>query len=247
MTRKLTLNCDLGEGFGPWKMGDDRDIMPLIDAANVACGGHAGDPSTMRACVELAKRHRTEIGAHVSYPDKQGFGRRAMALSGQELVDLVHYQIGALDGIARAHGTKVTYVKPHGALYHAMLADPLILNDIMSAVASWHADLELVVLATPRDRKTQQLAVEHGLNLRYEAFADRGYTSRGLLLGREKPGALLNPFDAANQAIAIAKNNLRTPRGKRIPVSADTLCVHSDTPGAVEMITAIRQAMDGLE
>ena len=158
MTRKLTLNCDLGEGFGPWKMGDDRNIMPLIDAANVACGGHAGDPSTMRGCVELAKRHRTEIGAHVSYPDKQGFGRRAMAVSGQELVDLVHYQIGALDGIARAHGTRVTYVKPHGALYHAMLADPLILNDIMSAVASWHADLELVVLATPMLRVRDALS-----------------------------------------------------------------------------------------
>ncbi|MEK9933419.1 MAG: 5-oxoprolinase subunit PxpA [Luminiphilus sp.] len=243
---RLTLNCDMGEGFGPWSMSDDASIMPLIDAANIACGGHAGDPSTMRQCVELARRHKTEIGAHVSYPDMQGFGRRAMDISGQALIDLIHYQLGALDGIARAHSTRVSYVKPHGALYHAMLDDPAIMNDIMRAVSSWHADLELVVLATPRDRKTVQLSVEHGLTLRYEAFADRGYTSRGLLLGRDKPGALLDAEEAAKQAVAISQNKLRTPRGKRIPVNADTLCVHSDTPGAVKMIRTIRQALDRL-
>jgi UPF0271 protein len=243
---RLTLNCDMGEGFGPWSMSDDASIMPLIDAANIACGGHAGDPSTMRQCVELARRHKTEIGAHVSYPDMQGFGRRAMDISGQALIDLIHYQLGALDGIARAHSTRVSYVKPHGALYHAMLDDPAIMNDIMRAVSSWHADLELVVLATPRDRKTVQLSVEHGLTLRYEAFADRGYTSRGLLLARDKPGALLDAEEAAKQAVAISQNKLRTPRGKRIPVNADTLCVHSDTPGAVKMIRTIRQALDRL-
>lgn len=241
---RLTLNCDMGEGFGPWSMSDDASIMPLIDAANIACGGHAGDPSTMRQCVELARRHQTEIGAHVSYPDMQGFGRRAMDISGQDLIDLIHYQLGALDGIARAHSTRVSYVKPHGALYHAMLDDPTIMNDIMRAVASWHSDLELVVLATPRDRKTVQLSVEHGLTLRYEAFADRGYTSRGLLLGRDKPGALLDANGAAKQAVAISQNQLRTPKGKRIPVNANTLCVHSDTPGAVKMIRTIRQALD---
>ena len=246
MTANLTLNCDMGEGFGPWSMGDDRSIMPLIDAANIACGGHAGDPSTMRTCIELAKRHKTEIGAHVSYPDKQGFGRRGMDINGQALIDMIHFQIGALDGIARAHGTRVTYVKPHGALYHAMLADFAALNDIMAAVAGWYAELELVVLATPRDRKTLQLAVEHGLTLRYEAFADRGYTSRGLLLSRDKPGAVLDPDQAAEQAKAIAQNTLRTPRGRRIPVTADTLCVHSDSPGAVQMIAAIRKELDGL-
>ena len=246
MTSNLTLNCDMGEGFGSWSMGDDQSIMPLIDAANIACGGHAGDPSTMRECVELAKRHKTEIGAHVSYPDKQGFGRRAMDITGQTLIDLLHFQIGALDGIARAHGTRVTYVKPHGALYHAMLDNAGVLNDIMAAVAGWHTDLELVVLATPRDRKTLQLAVEHGLTLRYEAFADRGYTSRGLLLSRDKPGAILDPEQAAQQTKAIAQNSLKTPRGRRIPVNADTLCVHSDSPGAVQMITAIRKALDGL-
>ena len=169
-----------------------------------------------------------------------------MDISGQALIDLIHYQLGALDGIARAHSTRVSYVKPHGALYHAMLDDPAIMNDIMRAVASWHADLELVVLATPRDRKTVQLSVEHGLTLRYEAFADRGYTSRGLLLGRDKPGAVLDAEDAAKQAVAISQNELRTPRGKRIPVTADTLCVHSDTPGAVKMIRSIRQALDRL-
>jgi len=127
-----------------------------------------------------------------------------------------------------------------------MLADPNILSDVMRAASSWHSDLELVILATPRDRKTVQLAVEHGLTLRYEAFADRAYTGRGLLLGRDKPGAVLNAEEAAKQAVAIAENNLRTAKGRRIPVNADTLCVHSDTPGAIKMIRTIRQALDGL-
>ena len=244
MTQRLTLNCDMGESFGAWAMGDDAAIMPLIDAANIACGGHAGDPSTMRHCVSLARRHGVEVGAHVSYPDLQGFGRRAMDIRGSELIDLIHHQVGGLDGIARTHGTRVTFVKPHGALYHAMLSDPQILNDIMRAVAGWHADLSLVVLATPRDRKTVQLAVEHGLTLRYEAFADRGYTSRGLLIPRDKPGALLTLEEAKRQALAIATDNLRTPKGKRIPVNANTICVHGDTPAAVKMISAIRGALD---
>ncbi len=244
MTQRLTLNCDMGESFGAWAMGDDAAIMPLIDAANIACGGHAGDPSTMRHCVSLARRHGVEVGAHVSYPDLQGFGRRAMDIRGSELIDLIHHQVGGLDGIARTQGTRVTFVKPHGALYHAMLSDPQILNDIMRAVAGWHADLSLVVLATPRDRKTVQLAVEHGLTLRYEAFADRGYTSRGLLIPRDKPGALLTLEEAKRQALAIAADNLRTPKGKRIPVNANTICVHGDTPAALKMIGAIRGALD---
>ncbi|MDG1683889.1 MAG: 5-oxoprolinase subunit PxpA [Luminiphilus sp.] len=244
MTRRLILNCDMGESYGAWTIGDDAAIMPLIDAANIACGGHAGDPGTMRHCVTLARRHGTEVGAHVSYPDLQGFGRRAMDIRGPELIDLIHYQIGALDGIARTRGTRVSFVKPHGALYHAMLSDSLVLSDVMRAVAGWHADLSLVVLATPRDRKTVELAVQHGLTLQYEAFADRGYTSRGLLIPRDKPGALLTLEEATEQSLAIAQNNLRTPKGKRIPVSADTLCVHGDTPGAVNMIRAIRSALD---
>ena len=244
MTQRLILNFDMGESYGAWTIGDDAAIMPLIDAANIACGGHAGDPGTMRHCVTLARRHGTEVGAHVSYPDLQGFGRRAMDIRGPELIDLIHYQIGALDGIARSHGTRVGFVKPHGALYHAMLSDSLVLSDVMRAVAGWHADLSLVVLATPRDRKTVELAVQHGLTLQYEAFADRGYTSRGLLIPRDKPGALLTLEEATEQSLSIAQNNLRTPKGKRIPVSADTLCVHGDSPGAVKMIRAIRSALD---
>ncbi len=244
MARNLSLNCDLGESFGPWVMGNDQAIIPLIDAANIACGGHAGDASTMRQCVVMARRHGTEIGAHISYPDKQGFGRRAMNIRGQSLIDLIHHQIGGLDGIARSHGGKVSFVKPHGAMYHAMLEDSEILNEIMAAVAGWHATLELVVLATPRDRKTVQLAVAHGLTLRYEAFADRAYTNKGLLLDRDKPGAVLGPIEAALQATDITENRLRTPQGKRIPVKADTICVHGDNPDALELIGAIRQALD---
>ena len=133
----IKLNCDLGEGFGAYSMGCDEEIMPLIDCANVACGYHGGDPSIMRKTVLLAKRHKVEIGAHVAYPDLQGFGRRSMDLRGQELIDCIQYQISALDGMARTNGASVTYVKPHGALYNDMSTDTGLQRTVMQAIESW--------------------------------------------------------------------------------------------------------------
>jgi len=241
--RPIKINCDLGESYGAWKMGCDEDVMPLIDCANIACGFHGGDPSVMRQTLLLAKQHRVEIGAHVAYPDLQGFGRRSMALGGQELVDAIHYQISALDGMARSHGTKVSYVKPHGALYNDMLNDEALLKSVMFAVASWYRSLDLVLLATPRDKKAVELGFEYGLSLRFEAFADRGYTRAGRLVPRGKPDALLDLEAAVTQAGDIASGNLRSAKGHKLSIVPDTLCVHGDTPAALEILKAIRTSL----
>lgn len=239
----IKLNCDLGEGFGAYKMGCDEEIMPLIDCANVACGYHGGDPRIIRETVKLAKRHKVEIGAHVAYPDLQGFGRRSMNLRGQELIDCIHYQISALDGMARTYGGRVTYVKPHGALYNDMNTSAELERTVMQAVASYYRSLELVMLATPRDKKSVATAFDYGLSLRFEAFADRGYTRAGYLVPRDKPGAILDLEAAIAQAKAIASGTLRSVKGHKLNIVPDTLCVHGDTPAALEMLRAIRTAL----
>lgn len=245
MAGTLTLNCDLGESFGAWRMGTDADVMPFIDCANIACGFHAGDPSVIRETLKLARKHKVEIGAHVAYPDLQGFGRRSMALSGQELIDCLHYQIAALDGMARVQGRKVTYVKPHGALYNDMMKDRKLLDVVMTAVSTWHKSLDLVVQATTKDKKLVPMAFSHGLSLRFEAFADRAYTPGGYLVSRNKAGAVLSAADAVTQSLAIADGSLRIGRGKNTVLTADTLCVHGDTPDALEVLRAIRGALTG--
>jgi UPF0271 protein len=239
----IKLNCDLGEGFGAYTMGCDEEIMPLIDSANIACGFHGGDPSIIRQTVLLAKRHKVEMGAHVAYPDLQGFGRRSMNIRGQELIDCIQYQISALDGMARTHGGRVTYVKPHGALYNDINTDEALERTVMHAVASWHRPLELVRLATPRDKKSVETAFEYGLSLRFEAFADRGYTRAGYLVPRDKPGAVLDVAAAVAQAKAIASGTLRSVKGHKLNIVPDTLCVHGDTPAAFDMLKAIRSAL----
>ncbi len=240
--RSITLKCDLGESYGTWVLGQDEAVMPYIDSANIACGYHAGDPSVMRRSILLAKKHKVEIGAQVSYPDLMGFGRRSMDLRGDALVDVMHYQMAALDGMARIHGCKIEYVKPHGALYNDMMKDLGLLADVMRAVATWHRSLEFVVLATPKDKKIVQLGVDYGLTLRFEAFADRGYTSAGYLIPRGQPGDVLSEEKAVLQAAAIAQGELRSQRGRKLSLKPDTLCVHGDTPSALAMIKAIRAA-----
>lgn len=241
---KLTLNCDLGESFGTWNMGHDEEVMPLIDCANIACGFHGGDPTVMARTIKLARRHRVELGAHVSYPDLQGFGRRSMKLDPNELVDLLQYQISALDGMARTHGTRVSYVKPHGALYNDMITNEVLLETVMRAAASWYRSVDLVMLATNNDKRAVTLGINYGVRVRFEAFADRGYTNAGQLLPRSKPGALLDCEAAVAQALAIRDGNPRSAHGRKLAMVPDTLCVHGDTPGAVAMIKAIRAAFD---
>ncbi len=245
-TSALKINCDLGESFGHWQIGCDEQVMPLIDCANIACGFHGGDPSIIRHTLSLAKRHEIEIGAHVSYPDLQGFGRRSMAIRGQALIDLIHYQLSALDGMARVHQRHITYIKPHGALYNDMMKAPELMADIMVAVAQWHAPIDLVILATPSPTACVEMALEHGITLRFEAFADRAYSDEGHLVARDKPGALLTLSQSVAQTEAIALGKLTSQAGNALNITADSLCVHGDNPAAVAVIKAIRAALDAL-
>jgi len=244
--KTLLLNCDMGESFGAWTMGMDEEVMPHIDCASIACGFHAGDPSVMRHTVELAVRHGVRIGAHPAYPDLAGFGRRSMNCTPREIEDLLHYQIGALDGICRAQGTRVSYVKPHGALYNDMMRDPDLLHAVMRAVSAYNADLQLVLLARRDNSAAQTMAGQYGLGLLFEAFADRAYDAEGHLMSRKLPGAVhLKHETVVAQALDIAAGRpLTATDGRSLLLQADTLCVHGDNPAA---LVAIRQIRAGLQ
>ncbi|MEC7377271.1 MAG: 5-oxoprolinase subunit PxpA, partial [Pseudomonadota bacterium] len=178
----LKLNADMGESFGPWVMGLDHEVMPHVDLANIACGFHASDPDVMRKTVRLAKRHGVGIGAHPAYPDLVGFGRRSMACSPEEIENLVLYQLGALQGICRAEGTGLCYVKPHGALYNDMARDPERFAAVARAVRAFDPELPLMTLAMRDTSALKAQAEEQGVTLWFEAFADRAYDSDGRLV-----------------------------------------------------------------
>ncbi|MGE1083638.1 5-oxoprolinase subunit PxpA [Pseudomonas shirazensis] len=244
----LLLNCDMGESYGSWRMGLDAEVMPYIDCANIACGYHAGDPSIMRRTVGLALQHGVTIGAHPAYPDLVGFGRRSIACSNEEIRDLLHYQIGALDGICKVQGGRVAYVKPHGALYNDMMADPVKLRAVLEAVAAYDSSLPLMLMATADDYATQQMGDELGVTLWFEAFADRGYTASGHLLSRRLPGAVHHePALIIEQALRLARGEtLLADDGSALRLNASTLCVHGDNDSSLAAVRQIRQALDAL-
>ena len=243
---KIDLNADLGEGFGPWRMGEDEALMSLISSANVACGFHAGDPSIMRKTVSRALSHGVQIGAHPAYQDLVGFGRRSMAYSAQELQDILHYQIGALDGICRAQGARVSYVKPHGAMYNDMMANPAQLRAVIQAVAAYDRTLPLMLMATRDNAAAQHLGDEYGVTLWFEAFADRAYDSAGRLVSRHQPGAVHHdPQKIIEQALIIARGDALTASdGSSLHLQANTLCVHGDNASSVAAVQRIREALN---
>ncbi|MEF9900632.1 MAG: 5-oxoprolinase subunit PxpA [Pseudomonas sp.] len=245
---RLLLNCDMGESFGSWTMGLDAQVMPFVDCANIACGFHAGDPGIMRKTVALAVASNVSIGAHPAYQDLAGFGRRSMACSAEEIRDLLHYQIGALDGICRTQGTRVAYVKPHGALYNDMMADPLKLRAVLEAVSSYGRDLPLMLMATADNSAAQALGDEYGVTLWFEAFADRGYDAAGHLLSRRLPGAVHHdPALIVDQALRLARGEpLIAVDGSELRLHAHTLCVHGDNESSVAAVQQIREALDSL-
>jgi len=204
----LKINCDMGESFGAWTMGDDSHVMPHIDMANIACGFHASDPLTMAKTVELALASGVAIGAHPSYPDLMGFGRREMSIAPAELKQLVIYQIGALNGICRALGAEVSYVKPHGALYNKMVVDEATFRAVLEAVSQYDAGLSLVVMAVPESDNLTRLAREYGVNLLFEVFTDRAYDENGRLASRSIPGAVFHTdIEIERQARAIIERS----------------------------------------
>jgi len=233
----IDLNCDMGEGSGA-----DEELMPLVSSANVACGGHAGDEASMRATVQLARRHGVAVGAHPSYPDRAGFGRERLARAPTEVRADVVGQVRALLAVCREEGVPLVHVKPHGALYNAAAGDADLARAIAEAVRQVDPGLVVVCLAgSPMLGWVRGM----GLSCAEEAFADRGYTARGTLVPRGEPGALLvDPATVAERASRLARErSVLSADGRVVPVAADTLCVHGDTPGAAALARAVRERL----
>ena len=238
----LMLNCDLGESHGSWKMGRDDEVMPHIDQANIACGFHGGDPLVMRKTLTLAKQNNVMVGAHPAYPDIVGFGRRSMNCSAEEITAFVHYQIAAIDGMARIQGLDLAYVKPHGALYNDMMAKDAVRESIMQAIGSYHRPVRLMLQATPEADQHRSEAEQHGIELWFEAFADRCYDDDGKLLARSKAGAVHTREKMLAQVEQICREGTVTSvSGHTLELKPDTLCVHGDNDEGVAAIREIRQ------
>ncbi len=241
---QVDLNSDMGESFGRWTLGDDHTMLGLVTSANIACGFHAGDPIGIGTTVREAAEHGVAIGAHVAYRDLAGFGRRYLDVKPAELTADVIYQIGALQGIARSAGTTVTYVKPHGALYNDIAHDELQARAVVEAITQ--IDPSLALLTLPGSA-VGRIAADAGLRVVSEVFADRGYRPDGSLVPRREPGAVLTDVQAIADRILqlLDTGELTAADGSlvRIP-EAESVCVHSDSPGAVAMAAALRKALD---
>ena len=238
----IDLNSDLGEGFGVWTLGDDEALLDVVTSANVACGFHAGDPDVLRRVCHRAAEQGVVIGAQVGYRDLAGFGRRAIDIEPEALTNEVVYQIGALDGFARIAGTSVRYVKPHGALYNTVVHDRAQAGAVVEAIRLY--DASLPVLGLPGSALLT-IAEEAGLRTVTEAFADRGYTSGGTLVPRSQPGALLHDATqvADRMVRLVTAGTIEAVDGTDVAVRADSICVHGDSPGAVEMAVSVRRAL----
>ncbi|MEW5908760.1 MAG: 5-oxoprolinase subunit PxpA [Thermodesulfobacteriota bacterium] len=242
----MDLNCDMGESFGAYRLGFDQRVIQHITSANIACGWHAGDPNIMDETVKLAVQHHVGIGAHPGYPDLLGFGRRNMDCTAEEIRRYMIYQIGALSAFCRVHGTRLQHVKPHGALYLTAVENEMVARAVAEAIVSVDSSLFYIALAGAKGKMMRHIGEEVGLKVIYEAFPDRAYTSEGTLLSRRKPGAVIkDPEEVAERALMMAADGVVVAvDGTRIPLEAQTLCVHGDTPTAVELVERIRKALE---
>ena len=244
--RTIDLNCDMGESFGPWRMGNDAELMRHISSVNIACGFHAGDASTMRRTIELAIEHELAIGAHPGFPDLQGFGRRDMKMSAREVFDIVQYQVSALKGMCEARQVRLHHVKPHGALYNKAARDPELAAAIAEAVREIDPDLVLYGLSG-----SESIAQARALGLRAaaEVFADRTYDAAGNLSPRSVPGALITDAGTASaQAVRmIREGKVTSLDGRDVAIDADTICIHGDGTKALEFAVAVAEAIKALD
>jgi 5-oxoprolinase (ATP-hydrolysing) subunit A len=242
MGATIDLNADLGEGFGAWTLGDDEALLAVITSANVACGFHAGDPTVLRRTCERAAELGVVIGAQVGYRDLAGFGRRFVDMDPHDLTNDVLYQLGGLEAFARVAGTRVRYVKPHGALYNAIVHHEEQAAAVVRAVVDY--DRTLPVLGLPGSAWLQQ-AADAGLTVVHEAFADRAYTPEGTLVSRRLPGAVLHdPAEIARRCVAMATGEpIQDVEGGSLALQPGSICVHGDTSGAVEIARQVRQAL----
>ncbi|WP_299444799.1 LamB/YcsF family protein [uncultured Phycicoccus sp.] len=238
----IDLNSDVGESFGRWRLGDDDAVLALVTSANVACGFHAGDPSTLRRCCESAAARGVAVGAQVGYRDLAGFGRRFLDVEPGELADDIVYQVGALEAMARVAGTRVSYVKPHGALYNAAVHHEGHARAVVEAVRAY--DPSLPVLGLPGSALLRR-AEAAGLRAVREAFADRGYTPDGTLVPRGEPAAVLeDPAEVARRVVRlVTQGQVSAVDGSVVAVDAESVCLHGDTPGAVEMARRVRATL----
>ena len=241
MADRIDLNCDMGESFGMYKMGLDEEVIKYISSANIACGFHAGDPQWMRETVRLAEDHGVAVGAHTSFPDLVGFGRRNIEVSPEEARNDVIYQIGALQAFTSEH--RLQHVKPHGAMYNRAVVDEDLARSICEAVLEVDPDLILIALAGSR---WVDIAQDMGLRVAREIFADRALNPDGTLVSRSKEGSILHDVDdVADRSLRMVREGKATTiDGDTIDVEADSLCIHGDTPGAVEMAKVLRQRLD---
>ncbi len=239
----IDLNADLAESFGQWRLGDDEAMLELVTSANVACGFHAGDPSVIRRACQVAAERGVAIGAQVAYRDLPGFGRRFIDVARDELVNDVLYQLGALEAMARAAGSRISYVKPHGALYNAIVHHETQAAAVVEAVRTYGA--QLPVLGLPGSAWLR-IADEAGLRTVAEAFADRAYTPDGTLVSRREPDAVLHDAaQVAQRCVRMVRDHeVVATDGSVLSIDADSVCVHGDSPGAVEMARSIRRAID---
>jgi UPF0271 protein len=240
--KKLNLNADLGESYGVWRMGDDAGLLPLVQSASLACGFHAGDPPTMRRTVALALAAGVSVGAHPSYPDLQGFGRRSLRCSAEEVEAYVLYQIGALDAFAREQGARLSHVKPHGALSNDACRDPVLAATIVRAIKAY--DARLILLAPALSRLAEAGAAE-GLAVAAEIFADRTYEDDATLTPRENPGALLHDERQclAHVEALLAAGGIVSRGGKVRPTAIHSVCLHGDGPAAVATARLLREKL----
>ena len=239
----MDLNSDLGEGYGRWALGDDAALLEVVTSANVACGFHAGDPATIDRTVRTAVERGVAVGAQVSYPDLVGFGRREIDVLPDELTADVLYQLGALEAFAKAAGSRVRYVKPHGALYNRIARDPVQAAAVVEAIRRYDPALPLLTLP---GSVAMEAAGEAGIPSVAEGFADRAYTAEGRLVSRREPGAVLHdPEQVAARAVVMAtEHRVETADGTQVAVEVRSLCVHGDTPGAVDLARAVRTALE---
>lgn len=238
----LNLNADLGESFGAWTMGDDENLLEIVDSANVACGFHAGDPLVMVKTVKNARNSQTSIGAHPSYPDLQGFGRRVMSMPDEEVIAMIQYQMAALQGIAHCHDMQMTHVKPHGAINNAACEDPHLAGIIATAVARFD---QRIILLAPVLSELASAGLQAGLPVALEVFADRAYTDDGNLVSRREPGAVIqNTEDCIEHILRMIEvGGIVSVTGKILPTTFHSICVHGDNAHAVNTAGQIRSRL----
>ena len=239
---KINLNADLGESFGAWTMGEDAALLGVVNSANIACGFHAGDPLVMRNTVRTALAASVGLGAHPAYPDLQGFGRRPMTLAPAELEAVILYQVGALAGMAAAEGGRLSHVKPHGALNNQACEDAALADVVARAVRAFDRDL---ILLAPALSELQSAGQRAGLAVAAEIFADRAYTDAGTLVPRSRPGAVIHDTGAvvAHVLRMLQAGGIVAVSGKLLPTAMHSICVHGDTPGAVDNARRLRAAL----